>query len=324
MFIRNFLFSAIVVLGFISCDNELDLISESKDIPIVYGLLSNLDTAQYIRLERAFIDANTSALELAKNPDLLYYPNATVSIVRQSDNVSFNFNRVDGNLEGYLRDAGVFAQAPNYLYKLHSSQLSIKEGETYKLLINTGEEDEVSATTKILESPLITRPSSSSRLDFDYISDVNIKWRGDDNAKIATVRLVINIDETINNGPLTPKSVIWNIADNIEDDELFRKGVDFYTFLGGELTKDPSIKRVLRNIDVIVDTGGMDILDYIKIGQANLGVTSSQDVPKFTNLSRGLGIFSSKSTAIRESILVTSRTLDSLRVGQYTKDLNFN
>jgi len=138
-----------------SCSNDFDLNAPWQDIPVVYGLLSKLDTAHYIRVEKAFIDPTTSALELAQRPDSLYYENVDVRLEQlNGDNVvqSFNLVRVDGNLEGYQRDPGIFADAPNFLYKLRlPDNETLVDGEDYRLVINREDNlPEVSATAPLL------------------------------------------------------------------------------------------------------------------------------------------------------------------------------
>src|SRR5688572_25735004 len=104
------------IIVFASCDNELIVTDEWKDIPVVWGLLNESDTAHYIRVEKAFLDPTTSALDIARIPDSLYYDNALVSLRRISTGQIFPLERVNGDLEGYPREGGVFAETPNYLY----------------------------------------------------------------------------------------------------------------------------------------------------------------------------------------------------------------
>ena len=65
---------------FNSCSNDFDLVDTWKDIPIVYGLLNVNDSVQYIRVEKAFLDEETSALVIAQEPDSLYYGNISVEL----------------------------------------------------------------------------------------------------------------------------------------------------------------------------------------------------------------------------------------------------
>ena len=119
---KIFLFIAVIAsaIFYPSCANDIDLTSEWKDIPIVYGLISASDSINYIRVEKAFIDNDISALDLAQIPDSLYYDDITVQIKSLDSNnpATFNFVRVDGNLEGFVREEGIFANSPNYIYKL--------------------------------------------------------------------------------------------------------------------------------------------------------------------------------------------------------------
>ena len=101
---------AILLMFTYSCSNEFELNAPWKDVPVIYGILSKLDTAHYSRVEKAFLDSSTSALEIAQRPDPLYYENPAVLLERfDEDNVvqTLNLVRVDGNLEGYQREDGI-------------------------------------------------------------------------------------------------------------------------------------------------------------------------------------------------------------------------
>ncbi|NNL93551.1 MAG: hypothetical protein HKO66_15020, partial [Saprospiraceae bacterium] len=85
----KYIFGLILAAAFISCDNELNVVEDFKDIPVVYGFISMSDTAQYIRVERAFIDETESALVLAQNPDSLYYLNASVTLINNDSGMAY-------------------------------------------------------------------------------------------------------------------------------------------------------------------------------------------------------------------------------------------
>ncbi|NNE25994.1 MAG: DUF4249 family protein [Saprospiraceae bacterium] len=318
---------AFILLGFMACDNELNVIEDYQDIPIVYGVLSSSDTAQYIRLERAFVDPNTSALDIAQIADSLYYEDASVQILH--DNQIYNLERVDGNLEGYIREEGAFAQAPNYLYKIRTANIPLIDDEAYTLQINTTDNTEpVSSTIDLVGASNITTPSSS--IGFDYIQPTRVRWRKGDNARIFDILIQVNYRERrlSSSTGFERKFVTWNMGSNIEssndDIENFeRPGIDFYAFLAGELEANPDIERRFDDITVILHSGGFEILELNRVSGANLGITSSQDVPNYTNLSRGRGIFTSKFKEEKPGIALKSSSMDSLIEGQITKDLNF-
>src|SRR5688572_27152203 len=122
-----------------SCDNELVVTDEWKDIPVVWGLLNASDTAHYIRVEKAFLDPTTSAFDIAQIPDSLYYDNASVSLRRISSGQVFPLQRVNGDLEGYPREEGIFAETPNYLYKIKANSINLMPGELYEFILERGE-----------------------------------------------------------------------------------------------------------------------------------------------------------------------------------------
>src|SRR5690606_16691935 len=98
-------------LSLVSCSDDLELITDWKEIPVVWGFLEIGDTAQYIRVEKAFLDGQTSALVIAKNPDSLYFKDIDVRLVNESSGQTYTLQKVDGNLEGYPREPGIFADA---------------------------------------------------------------------------------------------------------------------------------------------------------------------------------------------------------------------
>jgi len=157
-----FLFFVFILLGF-SCSNDIDLTSEWKDIPIVYGLLSKSDSVHYIRIEKSFLDDDRSALEIAQIPDSLYYPEATVQIqkINSTDDPLF-YQRVDAALEGYPREDGVFATTPNYIYKMElPAGAFLEEGEEYEFVLDRGENFPiVTAQTTVISDIELTAPKT--------------------------------------------------------------------------------------------------------------------------------------------------------------------
>jgi hypothetical protein len=62
---------------------------------------------------------------------------------------------------------------------------------------------------------------------------------------------------------------------------------------------------------------------YISIYSANLGITGSQEIPLYSNINGGVGIFSAKKTIGIGDLLMVQSSQDSLISGIYTNKLNF-
>ncbi|MDF1696506.1 MAG: hypothetical protein P1U56_11760 [Saprospiraceae bacterium] len=319
----RYLSFVLVVLFLISCDNELDLVAENREVPVVYGLIDQADTAQYIRVERIFVDKEISGNVIAQNPDSLYYENISVKLIRLENGQEYTLTRVDGNVEGYVRDEGAFADSPNYLYKIRTDSIPLIEYEEYELRIDGIFEDRsVTSTATILEPPFLLNPMSGGLISFEPNKKVNIGWTPKGDAEIFTTVFYFNITENTG-GQFLDKRLAWIVDSNTDKSNIEADGIDFFSFLSGALTEDEEIRRTLNSIEFELISGNKSIEDYIRVGQANLGITSSGEIPILSNLSEGLGVFGSTHTHRRTNIQLTQSSRDSLINGSITSDLNF-
>lgn len=325
----------VAVSVFSACSNELVVVDKWKDIPVVWGLLSKSDTAHYIRVEKAFLDPTTSAYVIAQIPDSLYYKNAVVTLKRINNGQIFTLQKVDGNLEGYPRDTfrindpdstGIFAAKPNILYKIKESAINLAVNEKYELRVDRGNDlAPVTAQTFILEKPVLRDPRVGDGLVFvPKNHELIVNWNDVPNAGIYEVKLRFNyLESDTTNHPLVPKSFEWSVDKNIEISETSIGGGDFYSVVKSNIKENIFASRRFVGIDIIVLCGGQEIAEFVRITKANSGITSTQDVPVYTNISEGLGIFSSRNISESLGFQLNTQSLDSLKHGSITKVLKF-
>ncbi len=321
-------FFGLILAGFLftSCDNELVVTENWKDIPVVWGFVSKSDTAHYIRVEKAFLDPTTSPDIIARIPDSLYYDNATVSLKRIASGQVFPLTRVDGNLEGYPRESGEFAEAPNYLYKIKANLIAVVAGDEYEFILQRNDHTApVTAKTIILPAAVLRNPSAGSLLSFKQNIDFLYKWNPMEDAGIFDIQMRFNYSEK---SPATgniyePKSVKWDVVQGLQEYEYKMDGAQFYNSVAANIEEDPAATRIFGSIDILVWCGGKELLNYITILGANTGITSTQDIPLYTNLSEGRGIFTSRNVSDNLGFGLTNQSLDSLKNGSITGNLNF-
>jgi hypothetical protein len=168
-----------------SCKTDFDVTSDWKDISIVYGLLDPTDTAQYIKVTKAFLDKKVSALTIAQIPDSLYYTDITVQLEQYQNSVlkkTIDLQKVDGNLEGYVKDTGIFANAPNYLYK---TKEVMDQNSSYKLVITISDNGKiVTSSTEIINDFLVTIPSPLQKVNFKPGAQYHVQWTSAKDGKI--------------------------------------------------------------------------------------------------------------------------------------------
>jgi len=329
------LFTWSLLLLVTACSTDFDVEAPWKDVPVVYGLLSRQDTAHYIRVEKAFLEPGGDATKIAQITDSLYYSEKVqVHLQRLSNNQIFTLKRVNGAQEGYPRKDGVFAKEPSILYKIRAAELQLKEGEKIRLLINRGEgQAPATAETTILGDikPRELNPPSPINLGYDRV--VNFAWDAAPAAKLFDLRLILHYRESVpgNTNEFVNKTLTWVLTDALtrSDNSMSNrvsydtKGEEFYKFLQANLTPVSDRTRIFDSIDILITGVGEELLESLRLSQANTGITSAQTIPVYTNLSEGRGVFSSKATAARTGLTITQTAQDSLKNGRYTRGLNF-
>ena len=61
---------SLALLG--SCDNDLDITADWKDVPVVYGVLDVNEPVQYVKLNKAFLGQG-DVMMMAQEFDSLHY-----------------------------------------------------------------------------------------------------------------------------------------------------------------------------------------------------------------------------------------------------------
>ncbi len=319
-----------------SCANELVAVEQTENTkPVIYGFLNLSDSVTYIRVEKTFADATRQPSEVAQIPDSIYFKNVNVSLVRGTQR--FNLQKTDGNTEGYPRADGFFARAPNTLYKIKTSDLGLKTNDLWRIEVQNPTESKVLATSqaRVIGGFDLTAPAPTvTTLNLRYDNTFTISVQTEDTvARAFDVNVILKYRET-ENGKTTEKSSIWRHSigtlRRLEANgrpslvqTFSRRGQDFFQHLGETLPKNTSLTRQFVGIDLEILAVGESLFDFINFGKATSGITGSQNVPIFTNITGGFGVFSSRNRSIRTNFLLTNAALDLLKTGDLTRDLNF-
>ena len=331
----------VLMLVMAACSNEFDVAAPWKEIPVAYAILSPRDTAHYVRVEKAFLDPDTDALQIAQIADSLYYPENEIAVYLQPVNSSqlYQLRRVDGALEGHPRKDGIFAKQPNWLYKINASELTLMQGEKYRLVIKrTDGRPDITAETTIPGDFFFRKPDqtlSPPVISFTPPSQTIVEWRCDANSALFQIVFDIQYREENANGTLIKRdTLIWNapFALNIENlggsanfrGEGLIAPADLYRFLKENIDSvaNPPF-RYFDDISITLVGGGKEIKDFQTISAANLGITGAEVLPSYTNLSEGYGIFTSKNIQKLNGVRFTNPTVDSIGNNSITRHLNF-
>ena len=313
-----------------SCSNDFEVSAPWKEVPIAYALLSPKDSAHYIRIEKAFLDPNISALEIAQIADSLYYPENDIAVWLEHPSAStrVQLHRVDGNLEGYVRKEGVFADQPNWLYKVKGSPLA--PGEKYRLVIERKDgKPDITAETTVPKDFTLFKPSITGNvrfMSFAYSTTTTVDWRTDENGVYFNLYLIIPYREEAADGTLLGRdTLVWTAATNFERSNTqsggqFKAtkevaGAQLFDFLAANIPATSTNFRYFEKGSIIIEGGGKEIKEFNVTAAANSGLTGAEVYPVYTNLSEGFGIFTAKNELKINNVIFTGMsgsTIDSM------------
>ena len=210
----------LVVLVFItviySCNKNLNVNADWRDITVVYGLLSQNEDTTYIKITKAFLGEG-DALMFAKIPDSSTYPDKLdVKLEAWLGNTLVNtytdFDTITKHKE--KKDSIIF-YPDNLIYYMATGHLN--ENYTYKLKIThlkTGVVD--SATTKLVHNFAVENPDPYIKL-VEYTPGHNFEVKFDPAYGGKRYQLVIRFHylETTSGGS-TEKSLDWMVFNNMQ------------------------------------------------------------------------------------------------------------
>jgi len=321
----------------VSCSTEVDIAAPKKETMAVYGILNPKENVQYIKVFKAFISSDTSALELAQDPNAIYYGEGEleIEITENTSNRKFIakpilLDTVPGfgplSDKDYFGFDGVFPQSPNRAYALNFTP---KPGQTYSLRVtNVKTQYQVTAQTQTIANFSVRRPFSSTSSPWNWIIPTTspIEWDKSPEAGIFDVRMALTSE--VRDAAFV--NILRTDVQTVSIIKAYRdKKFDFTKdFLFGAIAEaiDPlptTEVRALQTVVVEVVAGNIDYERFINFNEAQNSVGSSQSLKVFTNIQGGVGLFASKTSAQTIPIKVTEQSVDTLACGKLTNTLRY-
>jgi hypothetical protein len=338
----KFVYSLLVVtlLLFAGCKQDFQTtVPKYVDTPVVYGLLATNDygsdgNTHYIRIQKGYL-LQGNAYVAAGITDSIYYPNnLTVQLFSSNGFSVYNLTQIDGATVGLNKDTGIFANTPNYLYTCHQFLDSTK---SYTLLVtrNSGTDTVAMATTSMVNSLLIYSPSNLgySQINFSNVQPAVISWAAANNAGVYDLTLRFYYTEVVTaTNAFTNDSIdIPVFTSYIPPSTGGTSNTLTYTlpsrvildYLASHLTNNPLVHRIFGRMKFTFAAGGTALTNYFISQQAQSGLTSSNALPPFTNVTNGVGLLSSREYQSIDNIGLSNAGLDSLACDPSASFLNF-
>ncbi len=319
----------------LSCRDDFNLQAPYQDIPVVYAYLNAEAPIHYVRVERAVQSGGGDAGAAAADPEQLYYGlgAATVTLTNRALNLSVELERIDGNSVELVREDGVFARNPNVLYRVPQSEVRLAGGQEAVITVQRAGEPDAVAGTTLLQPLTIIRPTTTARID-DYRRPLLVAWEAGDQAAIFNLRFLFHLREFSTADPSQDRSVdlVYELDARYRPDGENRSSgqvrfevnnESIYQFIGRSLPATEGITRRFDSFDVQVAAAGEEVARLLTLENANAGLTSAQALPRYSNVTNGEGLVTSRTLTTRTGIVLDDASLDSLSNGSYTRNLNF-
>lgn len=321
----SYLLIVLMAAFHMSCETDIDVNAEYKDITLVYGLIDPADSNHYIKVNKAFIGEG-NALDLAAEANNFNYPDGELGVVVEAYNQGalVNTYTTTRTVNEIPKDEGIFDDSENVLFRF--TEPNINEDFTYKLKIyNNALAKEITSETTIANPPIVGTPSKQQKLTFwvgtlatgAYVDRV-ITTSSGENVGRMDVKLIFKYHEhyTTASGlsPVT-KTLVMPLGDRQTTSSLGGEtieweisGASFYDNIERNVPQPSTISffshRELDNVSFEFNIAGTELNTYMLVAAPSN--TVNQDKPSYTNIENGVGVFSSRTTYLWESNIVPS------------------
>jgi len=311
---KKVLFFLLLVVGIFSifrCTNTVDLYADYKDITIVYGFLDISNDTTWIKVTKAFLGPG-NAIDIAKIPDSSNYPNKlSVSLTGRKNSIDQAPIYLDTITIHDKQEGDSIFYYPNQLMYYTTATIDGDADYTLKIVKN---DNTIQAETSVINDFQITNPRN--RISFTSANS-DIEWISADNGKRYEVELIFNYKQwapgyvdTLNlqmNWFLGVK--LSKNTDGGENLIVSYSGPSFYERLVGELPVIDNVKRWAGPVNVVISAATQELHVYIESNGANGNLL--QEVPLYTNIDNGIGMFSSRHT-VNKSFALTVQSENAL------------
>lgn len=298
---------------FFSCNDDVDINADFQDITVVHSAINPNDNVHYVKINRAFLQDGVNANELAANSDNFNYPagelTVTVDEVRvDNENLVATFP-LTRTVNEIIKNPGIFANDSNVLFKFTAT---INRNNRYKLkIVNNKLNKEITSETLIVDNIVVDNPATFAFWQGNANSgnlvgtDKPISITTGDNIGRVEAFLVFNYTNFFLDNSSATEKVVMNLGEKKtltnKAGEKLEWSIASATFFDNVIAAIPASLPNLSHrkpnlISLEFKIIGTELNIFMEVNEPSNSV--NQEKPDFTNITNGLGIFSSQSSAI--------------------------
>jgi len=313
-----------------SCEEDFDINAPYQDITVVVGLLDPGEDTIFLKINKAFL-GDGNVLEMAKIEDSSIYVNGLQASIEEWENGSF-IKSYQLDTITFNKEEGLFYNPYQIIYYTPYQPVTSRE---YRLKVEVNNR-EITGVTSLVNDFSINKPSAGSQfIQFRKGTDGEIDWTSAKNGKRYEVVIRIKYKEVLFDSPDTIyKYVDWGMGTKKsvndkggEDLKIKYSNNGFYTFIADQIPykQDPDLEanvkeRYTIDVDFIIAVAAVDLNTYMEVNEPSNSIV--QERPEYTNITSGIGIFSSRFRNMRTK-KIHPETIQTIKTDPLTKDLKF-
>lgn len=293
---------------FSGCSNDVDINASYQDILVVYGLLDPNEDTTYIKINKAFLGPE-NALIMAKIRDSSEVSEKLVVKLWPEDDPSglVTFDTITVN----NKDTGTFY---NPYQQFYYSPFTPEVNTKYLLqIIYKG--IEVTSHAHTIEKFTyadIKKPGFAKAIGFDYDIVNPVIWNRKEQAPRYDLTIRFNFKEIwegqtdtvyrfIDWHKDTKKTIIGDEVESYYNGSTFFTALEYYVAYEDAGLESQVLRRYTGIVEFIVEAGGTELNTYMEVNEPSSSII--QDRPQYSNINNGVGIFSSRTWAVKIKVL---------------------
>lgn len=292
-----------------SCSEDFEVAAPYKQVTVVYGILNIEDTAHYIRVQKAFMDENKSAIDMSKQPDSSFYNQLEVKVVEYLGNTAtqtITLQKVDMNQEGYQKQSSTntqsFFTSPNYGYKFKHALNTSRE---YRVIITNPETGKIDSSDRI---GIVSNDSTNISSGFDVNEFKLASYTLNFSRTVPTAKTTFFVNTPTNGYILEGYIRFHYMEKNIITNAEERKSVDYnfstlnttpsepyqpsvqnlaiLSYLRDAIGAAPNnVERYMDSCDIYFYAGSKELYSYKFVNQSQGGSLTNDNIqPNYTNM----------------------------------------
>lgn len=326
------------------CSTDLEINAPYKESTVVYALFNMREDTHFVKINKAFLGEG-DALQFAQVRDSSEYSAEdieyakVVRIQNGQEVATFDLQRI--TLNG--REPGTFYGPSQTLYYFVGTaqnlpvnppiQVFLDPASSYEVRLKVKGKD-ISARTVVVNDFTIATPDQSGTPARFIASggggynNYELNWNSSVNSRRFQVSWRFNYDE-VRGSDTTSRSFTqaWGTKDVTstgpsQEFALLLNGETFYRTISERVPNDPTVdRRIFKGIDFLFTVADREFFTFLSLQSPISSIV--EDRPVYSNVNGGLGLVASRYTKSVLNKWIDPNSLNELRNGIYTGQLNF-